>query len=282
MRSFFVVSVFALVQVLYAETIAFLSLDANNRWQPVVCNDGACRFIHTDLDVQTFDYDVKSERIVYVAADRSVRLKSKGSEKVLLRARKDAYTQPRFVDKDRVAVVKLLDGSSKKTQIVTFNLDHPRSQNPLVAQYATTLDPWIDKKRVLYAKVTCADGCGKIIQEIWQSDRYGFAKQLTLENRLAHHPSYDSHRNTLYYSAKESDGYAIYRLDMYRSVCKGERIAYEPEAADLWPMPDGEGGIFFVRSKKGKERLLHLRNGKLKEVEMTKRFSRIRELKVYP
>ncbi|GEM_PF-2588387 len=264
--------------------ISFLALDAEKGWQPVVCFDGVCSFLHTELEVQSFDFDKSGWRLLYVAADRSVRIVENGREYTLFEAGNDAYTQPLFLDtKGAASVVTLMGGSSKDTKIVRFDITDPDKRSTLVHQHATVLDPWIGDGKVFFAKVSCANGCGRIIQEIWLNDNTGLSRQITLENRLAHQPAYSPAEGALYYSAKTDTGYSIYRLWLNRGFCRGEEVTYEDGAADAWPNPDGDGGIYFIRTKGGKGKLMHLgKNGKTVAVDIGEKYHRIRNLKVYP
>ena len=269
-----------------AETLAYLTYREHIGWQIRICETTQrCQTIPTRLEPWSFDYDPVTRSLLYTSGDGKVRAVENGKERIAIASDRDAFTQPRFLNNSKEAiVVRLLEKNSKKTKIEKFSLKKPAHREILVSQSSTALDPWIDRTgRLFFANVSCANGCGRIIQEIWLRDLSGMTSQITLENRLAHQPSFDSDTERLYYSAKTSDGYTIYRIDLAKRECRGQAVSPKKGAIDTWPSPDGRGGVYFLRSLEGRTVLLHIdANGSVEEVPLPPSDKKIRNIKVYP
>ena len=271
---------------IWGKIYTFLTPDKKDGWQLEICQeDGRCRRLHTQREIDSYDYDPMTRRLVYVGSDKAVRIVEKGRERILLARDKNAYTQPRFLkQREKILVVTLIGGNSRQTRLDVLNLRHPDERTVWVDQHSTALDPWMsDKQGLFYANVSCAGGCGRIIQEIWIAEVPGVTRQITLENRLAHQPAYDERNRMLYYSAQRSDGYGIYRLALDTDRCKGEAVAPREGVSDTWPVPDKAGGLFFLRFDGNLTRIMHLdHRDKLEQVRLAGKYHYIRNLKVYP
>ncbi len=269
----------------HGEVMMFLTLEEKRGWQIVRCERERCRIISTSLEVQTFDCMSESKTCVYVASDGSLRIVDSKTEKTLLEKGKDGYTQPRFSkDGTRIWLVRLRNGNSKKTEIGWIDPRRPSRFHTVLQRHSTDLDPWLGHEGgFYYAHVSCAEGCGRIIQEIWFHGPAGHSRQLTLENRLAHQPSFDPVHQTLYYSVYTLEGYRIRKLHLADSSCRGHTIDERPDVSDAWPAPDGKGGLYFVRTGRTRDSIVHCDDtGSCHPLMLRPDFSTIRNLKVNP
>lgn len=260
------------------DDLAFLAL-VENKWQIVVYQNGLFKSIAPALEPHTFDYDFFNNKAIYVASDKSVRCISAGDEEVLLHAGRDSFTQPSFVPGGRSAVlVALVGGSSTNTSIITLDLQTKTTTN-LVSHHSTQLDPFpLDNDHLYFSKVSCVEGCGQIIQEIWHKNlQTGNAEQLTLLNSIAHQPTVDSQQNWVYFSTNKHKHYHIWRLSL--STGKYERLT-DGNVTDSYPRLSQDDNLYFVRTDSNTTSIFKRDlDGALTSIVLPKKYHKIRELK---
>jgi len=256
--------------------ISFIVLN-NGKWKITVCKNKKCKILNTQEEPRTFDYDFIHDKIVYIASDKSVRLVVNGKEKKILESNKDSYTDPLFVQSGKkIILVKLINGNSKNTKIISVNLDG-KNEKTLVFQHSTALNPYsIYGKIIYYANVSCVEGCGKIIQEIWEKDIVsGQAKQLTLLNTLSHQPS--NYNNFIYFSSFNGKNYHIWQLNSKDGKIKQLTFG---NVTDSFPCAYKDG-VFFIRRINDEVNIMHLsKNKKLKKFTINLHYQKIRNLRI--
>ena len=104
------------------DDLAFLGL-VENEWKLIVYQrDTEFKSVETSMEPHTFDYDFNNDQVVYVGADKSVRLISGGNEVILLEADLHSFTQPSFMPKEKsIVLVQLINGSSTATNIIRLD-----------------------------------------------------------------------------------------------------------------------------------------------------------------
>jgi hypothetical protein len=260
------------------DDLAFLAL-VEDQWQIVVYQNGTFKNIIPTFEPHTFDYNFLNDQIIYVAADKSVRLISAGNEKILLRADQDSYTQPSFVPGGKgVVLVELIDGSSTNTNIINFDLQTQKITH-LLSHHSTQLDPSpVDDAQMYYSNVSCVEGCGTIIQEIWNKNlKSGKAAQLTLLNSIAHQPTVDRPRNWLYFSSNKDKHFHIWRLSL--STGKYEKLT-GGNVTDSYPRLSQSGNLYFLRTIRNITSLFKREiDGVETPIVLPEKYHKIRELK---
>ncbi|SFV64269.1 hypothetical protein MNB_SV-13-2098 [hydrothermal vent metagenome] len=270
--------VFYLLFTLYlsANELSFIAFD-NENWQIVHCKEQKCKIIKSEQEPRTYDYDFDSGSIVYVASDKSVRTIIDGKEQIVLTSQKDAYTQPLFIENGKkIMLVKLINGNSKKTEIISMDL-FGKNHKMLHYQYSTALEPYSqDGKKIYYANVSCVEGCGHIIQEIWEKDiTSGQAKQITMLNALSHQPNVDSEGKYLYFSSNEKGDYHIYRVSLEDYSVKQLTFG---NVTDGFPVASKDG-LYFIRRENSKIEIVRV-DKDLELKTLSYNYKKIRNLKV--
>ena len=261
------------------EDLAFLAL-VQNDWKVIALQHGEFKTIATEQEPHTFDHDFHNAQTVYVGADKSVRLVTAGKERMLLQADQHAFTQPSFVPGGQsVLLVKLVDGSSTNTNIVNLQPE-TQTTKTLVFQHSTQLDPFtLNSSELYYSNISCVEGCGKIIQEIWHKNLIAqTAEQLTLLNAIAHQPSVDQRGEWLYFSSNKKGNYHIWRLslinDTYEQLTEGD-------VTDSYPGVSRTGAVYFLRTVNNATSLLKREpDGVMTLIDLPPEYQKIRELKV--
>lgn len=258
--------------------VSFIALD-KGEWKIVVCENNKCQTIQTEQEARTYDYNFDNRDVVYIASDKSVRLISNQKETKILESKTDAYTEPVFInDGKNIMLVKLINGNSTNTKIISMDLEG-KAHKTLVFQHSTALEPYAkDAQSIYYANVSCVEGCGKIIQEIWHKDIVSQeAKQLTLLNTLSHQPSVDSKKEFVYFSSNNKGSYHIWRISLKDGLVKQ---LTDGDVTDGFPIPHDKG-ILFLRRTSNQVKLMHLDNkGNLVKLNLPKMYQKIRNLKV--
>lgn len=258
--------------------ISFIALD-QGEWKIIVCEDNKCQTIQTEQEARTYDYNFENGNVVYIASDKSVRLVSKQKEITILESKIDAYTEPLFINDGKgIMLVKLINGNSTNTKIISMDLNG-KVHKTLVYQHSTALEPYTnDTENIYYANVSCVEGCGNIIQEIWYKDMVSEkAMQLTLLNTLSHQPSVDKKKELVYFSSYSKGCYHIWCTSLKDGSVK--QLTYG-DVTDGFPMPYDKG-ILFLRRINNQVKLMYLDNkDDLVELSLPKTYQKIRNLKV--
>lgn len=259
--------------------LAFISL-INDTWRIITWEKGQFAQIKTKMEPRTYAHDFIHNQTAYIGADKAVRLVSKGEEKILLTSGVDAYTQPFFSpDGKSVFLVKLINGNSLKTAIIRLNIDNKRI-TPIVTQRSTQLEPFLaNPSNLYYSNVSCVEGCGGIIQDIWHKDIISeVAKQVTMLNSISHQPNVGPGNRFLFFSSNARGNYHIWRLNL--SNGKYKQLTFG-QVTDGFPCSAGNGVVYFIRSLKGSNHLMRLEpDGGAKMVELPNIYRKIRELRI--
>ena len=266
-------------EVAATDDLAFLTL-LEGEWKVAVHSQGKYKIIDSQLEPHTFTYDFARQHLIYVAADKSVRSLMAGEEQILLKAGHHSYTQPSFFSGgDRVALVRLIDGSSTNTEVIQLNLQS-NAVTTLVSQHSTQLDPFPgEDDHIFYATVSCVEGCGAILQEIWQKNIIsGQARQLTLLNGLSHQPSVDPRRQWLYFSSNTQGHYHIWRMSLVTGQYEQLTVG---EVTDSFPGLSREGNLYFLRTKKRETALMKIDDQqRVLPIDLPEQYMKIRELRM--
>lgn len=268
---------------LYAEGSGFVfAALIHGKWDIVVHENNKFEIIQTELEPRTFDYDFIHKRVVYIASDETLRLKNVGKDKeiILLRAAINAYTEPMFTPNGKkIILIKLINGNSTNTDIISLNLKTKKIKS-VVTQRSTQLEPYIlNDANLFYSNVSCVEGCGKIIQEVWYKHILsGDAYQLTLTNCISHQPSADTKQKNIYFSSNKNGFFHIWKMSLdthkYTQLTTGK-------VTDGYPMPIEDGEVLFIRKIGTKSKLMKLsKSGKLIAFKLPKEYTKIRNLKV--
>ena len=195
-------------------------------------------------------------KLVYAAADGTVRLWAKGvaEETVLVRAdARRSYTQPCMAaDGREVYAVEMADGKSLETEILRF--DSAPEPARIARQPGAQHDPFVFQRRwLVYASVGCSDGCEELLVEIWGRDLLtGKARQLTLLNALSQGPVTDGRR--VVFSSNASGTHQLWQVGIdgrgLRRLTDGPAQAVQPALCD--------GVVHFVRAAPGASALARL------------------------
>jgi len=268
---------------LFAQDSAYVfSALIDDDWKIVVSENEKFRIIETQREPRTFDFDFINKRVVYIASDKNLYLKNEGErkEELLLEADIDAYTQPMFTPLgEKIIMIKLIEGNSANTDVISLD-PSTKKIKAVVTQKSTQLEPFVlNDVNLYYSNVTCVEGCGKIIQELWYKHLLsGDAYQLTLNNVISHQPSVDSKQENIYFSSNKKDYYHIWKM----ALSTGEQTQLtQGEVTDGYPMPMKEGSVLFIRRDGSKSMLMEVKkSGEIVELVLPKQFTKIRNLKV--
>ncbi len=263
----------------FLDPVSFIAL-IDKCWKIVIIQNNLVTIIKTQQEPRTFDHEYSSKKTVYIGSDKSVRLIENGKEHLLLSPKQHAYTQPAFsADGKSIYLVKLINGNSINTDIICLHLES-NTLTTVVKQRSTQLDPYISAKgKLYYSNVSCVDGRGKIIQEIWYKNiTANNAKQLTLLNSLSHQPVVNKKNNHLFFSSNRKGYYHIWMMSLdggkYKQLTTGA-------VADSFPAVQSDGTVFFIRALHGRNFLMKVdENGMVQEVKLPEQYTKIRELKV--
>jgi Tol biopolymer transport system component len=185
-------------------------------------------------------------KLVYAAADGTLRLVAAGVAQETLLARADAkrsYTQPCMAaDGREIYAVEMADGKSLETEILRF--DSAPQPARIARQPGAQHDPFVFQRRwLVYASVGCSDGCEELLVEIWGRDLIaGKARQLTLLNALSQGPVTDGRR--VVFSSNASGTHQLWQVGIdgggIRRLTDGPFQAVQPALCG--------GAVHFVRS----------------------------------
>jgi len=271
----------ALGSILFAKIppLSFIALEEGN-WHVVVCDEtSTCHTIKTEQEPRTYDYDFTTGNLVYIASDKNVHFIVDNNETVLLKSAKNAYTEPYFIENgQKIMLVELIDGNSKKTKIITIDIKY-KKMKILHAQYSTALEPYSNNNKDLYyANVSCTEECNKIIQEIWHKNLITKeAEQVTLLNVLSHQPRANKENSKVYFSSLKGGNYHIWEYNFKNHTSKQLTSG---EVTDGFPSPRQEG-VYFLRRIKNHTALMYLsEEGNLTKLSLEQTYTKIRNLKV--
>lgn len=239
--------------------LSFIAIDAVGLWRLHRISGGIPVPVTTQLEPRHACVAAAAPVAVYAAADESIRLIDLATGRETALARSDsrrAYTQPCLSHdgKERYAV-EMRDGKSIETDIVRL-LDAPAPDVAprLIRQAGAQLEPFLHARRwLVYASVSCSEGCERPIIEIWVRDLLaGTARQLTLFNAVSLGPVTDGQR--VVFSSNVDGFYALWQVPVAGGT--PTRLTSGPHN-DHQPALCG-GALFFVRSTPAGNALMRL------------------------
>ena len=229
--------------------MSFLAQNTDGAWglYRIDAHHGVVR-IPTQMEPRQACVVPDGSKLVYTAANGTVRLAAAGSGQEAVLARADAkrsFTQPCMsADGREVYVVEMAGGKSVDTEILryTSGADLP---DHIAAQPGAQHDPFVHQKRwLVYASVGCSAGCEELLVEIWTRDLLtGKARQLTLLNALSQGPVTDGRR--VVFSSNHSGTHQLWQVGLDGSG--PTQLTQSPLHQAISPALCG-GVVHFVRS----------------------------------
>lgn len=274
LKLFFIVQMSLLAKDL---NFAFIGLE-DDIWKIAVCKNSECKNITTKLEPKTFDHDFNTSKTIYVAIDGSVRIINNKIEKIILNHNKHSYTNPIFYKKTNgIILVKLINKNSTNTKIISIDVAQNKI-NTLIFQHSTSLNPCVVGSDIFYANVSCVQGCGKIIQEIWHKNiKYDTSNQITMLNALSHQPTVSKNKKHIFFSSNKSGNFDIWKLDIKNNVISRYT---KSKYTDSYPNAH-DGGVVFIRDFENISKIFYSpQKDKLINIFYPNRYKKIRNLKV--
>jgi len=201
--------------------------------------------IDTELEPRQACVTPDGQRIVYAAADGTLRTRAAGGPEMVL-ARPDdkrAFTQPCLTSEGRdIVAVEMADGKSIDTELLRWRDDRPATR--IAPQPGAQHDPFLHEGRwLVYASVGCSDGCQQLLVEIWARDLVAAqARQLTLLNALSQSPVTDGRR--VVFSSNASGTFQLWQVGIdgsaLRQLTSGPAQATQPALCG--------GTLYFIQS----------------------------------
>ena len=233
----------------WPDGMSFVALK-DGSWQVFVVRRGSDTpaWVPTELEARTKVFDLRSDKLAYVAADGSLREQrvDEDTDRILLEASaEDAYTQPAYAPGGKALYVVLLKkGASVDTDILLLDTTRLTTE-PLVIQRSAQFEPVVSGHELFYSNVLCTLGCGRIIQEIWLMNlESGEAQQITLLNSIARQPAVSADGQWLYFSSNRDGYFHIWRTRLGDG--RYERLT-EGKVTDVSPALDDSGNLYFIR-----------------------------------
>jgi hypothetical protein len=236
--------------------LSFIGLTETSGWRVFIADvdSGQPKIVDTKHQPSSHDYSWAKNVVAYVGIDGGLYLRDlqTDTETVLEPATPNkGYTQPVFsLSGNRLFVVELLDGTSRETNILAYDLTKTPAAKQTFRQRGAQFDPRpIDERWLLYTHVHCVNGCGRIIQEIWERDMStGEARQLTLNNFRSSEPVPRNRKGFYYVSdAAESVGIQWYERESATSTV----VADSADAVETNPVLTRGGRLLFLRRRPG-------------------------------
>jgi len=145
---------------------------------------------------------------------------------------------------DGVVMVRLMDGKSRETTIISAesSVDKP---GEILRQASAQFHPYIHNDQLYYAHVSCRAECKPLIQEVWRKQlQSGRTQQLTLLNATSYLYSATADDRYGFISSNQRGYYHLARLDLL----SGE-IDWLTEGAvtDNFPSVAADGDLYFIR-----------------------------------
>jgi Tol biopolymer transport system component len=267
------------------EGIMFLGLN-DGAWRIHVVVEGRLSTVDTPSEPRTATYSRQRRAVAYVAADAvlyEVSLGGNAPRKLLESTKTLAITQPAYSRTgDQLLFVGLEGGASAQTEIHAIDLAGNGAPASLTSQPGAQFEPKpMGDHGLLYSSVSCAIGCGRIIQEIWYKNRLTEqARQITLGNAIARQPVPSPDGAWVYYSSNRAGNYHIWRMPVGGGTA--ERIT-DGSVTDISPAIDPQGGIYFIRHDQRGSQLMKVdRTGTAIRIPLPDAISDIRNLEVSP
>ena len=164
-----------------------------------------------------------------------------------------SFTQLRAFD-DGFVMVKLVDGKSRETELVSLDEDYRPAS--VLRQVSAQFHPLYHGNRLYYSHVSCRQECEPLIQEVWVKDLItGNARQLTLLNATSYLHSIDRGGRYGFISSNSDGYYNLARLDLSTNAITWLTIG---RFTDSYPAIADDGVLYFLRRTKEGTRLMRL------------------------
>lgn len=230
--------------------MSFVAQDASGAWSLYRVNEQRqITRLPTQLEPRQACVSPAGDRLVYAAADGTVRFSAPpGTEEVVL-ARPDAqraYTQPCLGLQGRdVVLVEMAGGKSLETEIL--RLAAGAEPQPMAPQPGAQQEPFVHAGRwLVYASAGCSSGCESPLVEIWGRDLLtGRARQLTLLNAFSIGPVTDGKR--VLFSSNASGSFQLWQVNFDGG--SSQQLTRETQHASQPALCQGD--IYFVHSGPG-------------------------------
>lgn len=271
MKIILFITVFSISLLANFTSIAFLGYD-NNKWRLFICKSNTCTTIKTLKEIDSFDYDFDSYKVVYKDLEGNVILKTIKDEKIILKDNTNSYMQPSFInDNKNIMFIELMNKNSKHTKIISTDLNGKNKQI-LLDQNSTILYPSLYGNDLSYTYVQNTDNIIKsnIFVKNLQTQEI---TQMTDSNTISHEPFIT--KNFIYYSFFSMASYHIYSISR-----ETKNIVQLTNSVSLETNPIyTNGGIIFMKHTNGKSKIVFLKNSIQREFQLNNPITKIRNLK---
>ena len=221
-------------------------------WRLFLIKDNKVEMLDDIEEPRQAVWSSKENKIAYVdlEGDLHERVISSGVDTVLVSYDdRHAYTQIRYFSGDLWAV-RLFERKSIVTQLVRWNASNREFEIANKIR-GSSHDPMPVGDNLYYTFVSCAQGCGKVIQDVWEKHRIsGEANQLTRLNSISRQPV--PYRNdSIVFSTKQNNFYNlwVYENGIAKALTKGS-------FTDSDPVVSKNNNLFFIRRENGKGSLM--------------------------
>lgn len=206
-------------------------------------------------------------------------LKSKKSTPLQETGDKSRYTQLRFDNSGTLWGVKLPEGNSRQTYLVSFDVKRGTSRIS-VAKRGAQFDPFFSEPYLYYSSAHCVDDCDPMIWEIWRRDlNTATQRQLTLGDAVSREPV--PLAGSLYFTSNRDHFYHIWRMKPERGAAAEQITSGSVTDTNLSPIGDSE--LFFIRRLPDDVSIMRydVSSNKTIKMEMPDWIDDMRELEVY-
>lgn len=266
--------------------LSFIGLKAG-AWQIYLARKPhTLEVVRTESEPRSATFNCRTGTVAYAGADgtiREVSLKD-ATDRLILGVQKEwMFTEPTYSEDGNTLVMVGMKGrSSQDTEIVAINRDDPANKVRFItSQPGAQFDPYLTNNNVLfYTSVSCSQGCGKIIQEIWRKDlRTMEAEQITLSNAVSKQPIVSKDAPWLYFSSNKTGSYHIWRMNL-SGVSMEEELTFA-RSTDVSPVLDTSGNLYFIRhSEQGVDLIVKHQNGVEKPMQIDNDITEMRDLEL--
>ncbi len=255
----------------------------DDSWQVLVTHDGKFVALNDIQHPRSVSYHHATRRLAWVGPDNRLRERNlvSGATRIFEGVEGSSYTQPAWsFDGTRLIVVELPEGKSRRTLIVSFELESGE-RHYLVRKRTAQFEPQLsDTRNLYYTTAICVDDCEGMIWELWVRDlQTAQQRQLTLGNAVATQPHL-GHDGWLYYSSDAGRaGFHIWRMRPEPGA-PSEQLT-QGEVRDSDPVLGADGFMYFLRKSREGTALMRI-SATLEQVYIDADVSDLRDLEGGP